>query len=88
MNQKKRKWPVVVALLAAFLIIGIALDLLMMSQYTQGTIELSSELPSREMMAHIAAHLNQLSEPDGPFTRNEGLASLPWIMQTRAVCPS
>ena len=72
MNQKKRKWPVVVALLSAFLIIGIVLDLLMMSQYTQGTIELSSELPSREMMAHIAAHLDQLSEPDGPFTHNEG----------------
>ena len=78
MNQKRRKWPVIVALIAVFLIIGIALDLLMMSQYTQGTIELSSELLSREMMAHIAAHLDQLSEPDGPFTRNEvfGLTAL------------
>ena len=72
MNQKKRKGPVIVALIVAFLIIGIALDLLMMSQYTQGVIELSSELPSPEMMAHIAAHLDQLSEPNGPFTRSEG----------------
>lgn len=72
MNQKRRKWPVIVALIAVFLIIGIALDLLMMSQLTQGAVELPAELPSREMLAHIAAHLDQLSEPNGPFTRSEG----------------
>lgn len=72
MNRKKRKWPVIVALIAAFLIIATAWNLFIMSQRRQGSIELPAELPSSEMMAHIAAHLDQFIEPNGPFTRSEG----------------
>ncbi len=71
MNQKKRKWPVIVGLIAAFLIIATAWNLFIMSQRRQGSIELPAELPSREMMAHIAANLDQFSEPNGTFTRSE-----------------
>lgn len=70
MLRKKRKWPVIVALIGTFLIIGIAVDLFILSQHTQGTIELSAELPSPKMMAHIAANLELLSKPNGPFTRS------------------
>lgn len=72
MNRKKSKWPVILTLIAVFFIVGITVNIFIMSQHTQGTIELPAELPSPEMMAHIAANLDQLSEPNGPFTRSEG----------------
>jgi hypothetical protein len=72
MAQHKRKWLVIAALIATFFIVGITGNLFIMSQLTQGTIELPAELPSPEMMAHIAANLDQLIEPNGPFTRSEG----------------
>ena len=71
MAQYKRKWPVIAGLIAAFFIVGIAGNIFIMSQLTRGTIELPAELPSPEMIAHIAANLDQLSEPNGPFTRSE-----------------
>lgn len=73
MNQKRRKWPAILTLIAVFFIVGITVNTFILSQHTQGTITLPAELPSLEMLAHIAAHLDQLSEPNGPFTRTEGL---------------
>lgn len=73
MLRKKRKWPLITALVALFFIIGLAANLLIMFQYTQGVIEPPAELPSPEMMAHIAANLEQLCEPHGPFTRAESV---------------
>ena len=72
MLRKKRRWPVIAGVIGAFIIVGIAGNIFIMSQSTQGAIELPAELPSQEMMAHIAAHLEQLIEPNGPFTRSEG----------------
>lgn len=68
----KRKRPIIVGLIVAFLIVGIAVNIFMLSQHTQGAVELPAELPSPEMMAHIAANLEKLSEPNSPFTRSEG----------------
>ena len=62
-----------VALIGTFLIIGIAVDLLILSQHTLGTIEFPAELPSPKMMAQIAANLELLSKPYGPFTRSDRL---------------
>lgn len=73
MLRKKRRWPVIVGLIAAFLIVGFAISTFMMAQYTQGIVELPPDLPFPEMMAHIAAHLDQLCAPNGPFTRANGL---------------
>ena len=72
MLRKKCRWPVIAGVIGAFIIVGIAGNIFIMSQYTQGTIELPAELPSPEMMAHIAAHLDQFIEPNGPFTRSMG----------------
>lgn len=68
MLRTKRKWPVIAGLIAAFLIIGITADLFIMAQHTQGAIELPADLPSREMMAQIAANLDRLSKPGSPFS--------------------
>ena len=73
MLRKKRRWPVIVGLIAAFLIVGIAISTFMMAQYTQGIVEPPPNLPSPEMMAHIAGNLDQLCAPNGPFTRANGL---------------
>lgn len=73
MLRKKRKWPVIVALIGTFLIIGISVNLLILSQHTLGKIELPAELPSPKMMAQIAANLELLSKPNGPFNRSDRL---------------
>lgn len=71
MLRKNRRWPVILALIVAVLIIAITWNLFIMSQHRQGAIGLPAELPSRKMMAHIAANLEQLSEPNGPFTHSD-----------------
>lgn len=72
--QKKRRWPLIAGLAAAFLIVGIAVDLIVMSQFSKGDIEIQEALPSSAMMAHIAAHLDELCT-DGAFTRTDALGT-------------
>ena len=66
----------IAAIIAAFFIFGTAGNLFIMSQHTQGMIELPEHLPSREMMAHIAANLEQLSGDHGPFTHSAGFGTV------------
>ena len=76
MLRTKRKWPLIAGLIAAFLIIGITADLFIMAQHTQGAIELPADLPSREMMAQLAANLDRLSKPGCPFTLASALGDM------------
>jgi len=70
--KKNRKWPVIAAIIAMFFVFGTAGNLFILSQHAQGLIELPEHLPSGEMMAHIAANLEQLSGDHGPFTHSTG----------------
>ena len=70
MLKKKRKWSLIVGFAAIFLVVGITADLFFMSQYTKGIIEMPDDFPSSGMMAHIAAHLDELCAAES-FTHTE-----------------
>lgn len=69
-NQSYQKKHIIAVAVFAFLLltaIGTGMQMMLDSQITTGSIPLSDDLLSTEMMAHIAANYVQLAEPNGPF---------------------